>query len=265
MAQLTDQGRGAVCLRGPGTRVGGPLPRTGDLGEVSMPDHRASRGPSCPRAALGAALGLLFALPATAAAQEPLPLPLPEVPAVPSAPSAVAPAISLPVAVPAGRPCPGARRRSGARARRIAVGCLVNKARTRAGLRGFGWNRALGRAAARHARDMARRGYFAHQRSGGPSHGAAGPRGRLPRPPGRRGDRLRLRRPGHAARGRADVAGEPTAPRDPAVVSQPRRRRRRRAPGGPLRRARRDLRARRRLSALSSPGGRPRRSRGPRA
>lgn len=148
-----------------------------------MPDHRASRGPSCPRAALGAALGLLFALPATAAAQEPLPLPLPEVPAVPSAPSAPsAPAISLPVAVPAGRPCPGARRRSGARARRIAVGCLVNKARTRAGLRGFGWNRALGRAAARHARDMARRGYFAHQRSGGPSTArrvrAAGFRGR---------------------------------------------------------------------------------------
>ena len=91
------------------------------------------------------------------------------------------------------QPCPGARRRSGARARRVAVGCLVNKARTRAGLRGFAWNRALARAATRHARDMARRGYFAHQRSGGPSLAAAGPRGRLPRAPRRRGDRLRLR------------------------------------------------------------------------
>jgi uncharacterized protein YkwD len=79
------------------------------------------------------------------------------------------PSISLPVTVPAAQPCPGARRRSGTRARRIAVGCLVNKARTSAGLQGFAWNGALARAATRHARDMARRGYFAHKRSGGPS------------------------------------------------------------------------------------------------
>ena len=129
-------------------------------------------------AALAAALTTSFALPATAAAQTPpLPVPLPQVPAVSSAPS-----ISLPLTVPAAQPCPGARRRTGARARRIAVGCLVNKARTSAGLPGFSWSRALGRAAARHARDMARRGYFAHRRGGGPSlvrrARAAGFRGR---------------------------------------------------------------------------------------
>jgi uncharacterized protein YkwD len=99
------------------------------------------------------------------------------VPTVPSVPP-----ISLPLAVPAAEPCPGALRRSGERARRIAVGCLVNKARTSAGLRGFAWSRALGHAAARHARDMSRRGYFAHRRAGGPSLArrvrAAGFRGR---------------------------------------------------------------------------------------
>lgn len=125
------------------------------------------------RAALGATLTTLFVLPATAAAQAP-PLQVPTLPSVPT--------ISLPVTVPAAQPCPGAHRPSGARARRIAVGCLVNKARTAAGLRGFTWNRPLGRAATRHARDMARRGYFAHQRAGGPSPGrrarAAGFRGR---------------------------------------------------------------------------------------
>jgi uncharacterized protein YkwD len=113
------------------------------------------------RATLGAALMTVFALPATAAAQDPLPLPVPTVPSV-------AP-ISLPLTVAAAQPCAGAHRRSGERARRIAVGCLVNKARTAAGLRGFAWSRALGRAATRHARDMSRRGYFAHQRAGGPS------------------------------------------------------------------------------------------------
>jgi uncharacterized protein YkwD len=130
-----------------------------------MRDHTAgSRGTSCIRAASAAAIGLLFAVPGTAAAQVPLPVPVPSVPTLPSAPS-----ISLPVAVPASQSCPGARRRSGARARRFAVGCLVNKARTSAGLSGFAWNGALARAATRHARDMARRRYFAHRRSGGPS------------------------------------------------------------------------------------------------
>jgi uncharacterized protein YkwD len=54
-------------------------------------------------------------------------------------------------------------------ARRAAVRCLVNAARARAGLAGFRNSRALRRAAARHARDMARGRYFAHQRAGGPS------------------------------------------------------------------------------------------------
>ena len=139
--------------------------------------HAADRATTSTRAALGAALTLLFAAPATAAAQAPLPVPVPPAPTVPSVPS-----ISLPPVVTAAQTCPGARRRSGARARRVAVGCLVNKARTAAGLRGFAWSRALGRAATRHARDMARRGYFAHQRSGGPSLArrarAAGFRGR---------------------------------------------------------------------------------------
>ncbi len=138
----------------------------------------AGRGTTSTRAAFGAALTLLLAVPATAGAQAPLPpLPLPAAPTVPSLP-----AISLPPVVTAAHPCPGARRRSGARARRVAVGCLVNKARTAAGLRGFAWSRSLGRAATRHARDMARRGYFAHRRSGGPSPArrarAAGFRGR---------------------------------------------------------------------------------------
>jgi uncharacterized protein YkwD len=136
-----------------------------------------SRGTSCIRAAAFAALGLAFAVPATAEAQAPLPVPVPPLPTVPSVPP-----ILLPQTVTAAQPCPGARRRSGARARRVAIGCLVNKARTHAGLRGFAWNRALARAATRHARDMSRRGYFAHQRSGGPSVArrvrAAGFRGR---------------------------------------------------------------------------------------
>jgi hypothetical protein len=98
------------------------------------------------RAVFGAAIVLGLG-PAGAAAQIPSP------PVPPLASSSLA----------AGRSCPGAGP--------IAVGCLVNKARRRAGLRRFAWNRALARAATRHARDMARRGYFAHQRPGGPSPG----------------------------------------------------------------------------------------------
>jgi len=128
-----------------------------DLGEVEMLD-------AATRAALGAALTTVLVLPGTAAAQDPQPVQLPTAPSVPSVP-----AISLPLTVTAAQRCAGAHRRSGARARRIAVGCLVNKARTAAGLHGFSWSRPLGRAATRHARDMTRRGYFAHQRSGGPS------------------------------------------------------------------------------------------------
>jgi uncharacterized protein YkwD len=130
----------------------------------------ARRGTICTRAGL-AVTAALFSAPALASAQT-----LPTVP-LPSTPS-----ISLPLSVPAAQPCAGAQRRSGARARRFAIGCLVNRARTSHGLRGFSWNRRLARAAHRDARDMARRRYFAHRRPGGPSLGrrarAAGLRGR---------------------------------------------------------------------------------------
>jgi uncharacterized protein YkwD len=130
-----------------------------------------ARGTTCTRAVVGAATAMLFAVPGMASAQTPLPVALP-----------ATPTISLPLSVPAVQPCAGAHRRSGERARRFAIGCLVNKARTSHGLRGFAWDRSLARAAARHARDMSRRGYFAHQRARGPSLGrrvrAAGFRGR---------------------------------------------------------------------------------------
>jgi uncharacterized protein YkwD len=130
----------------------------------------ARRRTICMRAGLVAAAAL-FSTPALASAQIPLPVPLPSTPS-----------ITLPVSVPAAQPCAAAHRRSGARARRFAIGCLVNRARTGQGLRGFAWNRPLARATTRHARDMSRRGYFAHQRAGGPSLGrrarAAGFRGR---------------------------------------------------------------------------------------
>jgi uncharacterized protein YkwD len=130
----------------------------------------ARRGTIRTRSGL-AVIAALFAAPAPVSAQ------VPPVPTLPTAPS-----ISLPVSVSAAQPCAGAHRRSGTKARRVAIGCLVNKARTSNGLRGFAWSRTLARAATRHARDMSRRGYFAHQRAGGPSLGtrvrAAGFRGR---------------------------------------------------------------------------------------
>ena len=130
----------------------------------------ARRWTICARAALGASTVVLFAVPAAASAQAPL------------LQTASLPNVTLPVHVSAAQRCAGAHRRTGARARRVAVGCLVNKMRTGHGLRGFAWSAKLARAAHRHARDMARRGYFAHRRAGGPSLGsrvrAAGFRGR---------------------------------------------------------------------------------------
>jgi len=94
-------------------------------------------------------------------------------------PSIVAPATSLLPAAPSvsalppgasiAGSCRGANRSGAAKARRAAVSCLVNRARRAAGLRGFRGSRALARAAIRHARDMVRARYFAHQRAGGPS------------------------------------------------------------------------------------------------
>jgi uncharacterized protein YkwD len=72
--------------------------------------------------------------------------------------------------------------RTAAAALRRAALCLVNRNRARYGLRALRSDRHLRRAAGRHAHDMVRRHYFAHQRSGGPSMGgrarAAGWRGR---------------------------------------------------------------------------------------
>jgi len=123
-----------------------------------------------------AAAALLALLPAAAAAADPPPAvpPVPDLPVLgaPALPAPVvpdAPALAAPPAALVSAGCRGARRRSAARHRRGAVRCLVNRARARAGLRGFRPNRSLARAAQRHARDMARGHYFGHQRAGGPS------------------------------------------------------------------------------------------------
>jgi uncharacterized protein YkwD len=144
-----------------------------------MPVHARFEGLKAVRRA-GAATTIAVLLPAAAAgAQEPASaIASPQLDAV--ARLAPLPAAAAPVAS-ASRACPGARRRTGKR-RAAATRCLVNQARARAGLRGFRASAALTRAARRHAKDMARRRYFAHQRAGGPSLAAraraAGWRGR---------------------------------------------------------------------------------------
>jgi uncharacterized protein YkwD len=55
---------------------------------------------------------------------------------------------------------------------RPALLCLVNRERRAAGLAPLRRDRRIARAAGRHARDMVRRGYFAHRRGGGPDLGA---------------------------------------------------------------------------------------------
>ena len=134
-----------------------------------MPDH--ARLESIPTArVLGTAAAVVALLPGTAvAADDPLAVPVPAAPPLPvPSQEALAAPPAAPLAVVSSA-CSGARRRSGARRQRAAIRCLVNHARARAGLRGFRRSGALARAATRHARDMARRHYFAHQRAGGPS------------------------------------------------------------------------------------------------
>jgi uncharacterized protein YkwD len=120
----------------------------------------------------GAAVTLAVLLPAGAAAARETPAT-----AVPQGPLSIAAPLTggatpatfvAPRAATAGT-CAGANRRSGTAARATAARCLVNQARARSGLRGFGGSPTLARAARNHARDMARRHYFAHQRAGGPS------------------------------------------------------------------------------------------------
>src|SRR5260221_3614602 len=48
-----------------------------------------------------------------------------------------------------------------------AAACLVNQERTKRGLQPLRVNRRLTRAAAAHAGDMVRRGYFSHDNEGG--------------------------------------------------------------------------------------------------
>ena len=84
--------------------------------------------------------------------------------AVPAASTPAAPSIAA-----AASTCAGARTARKTSARRSAIACLVNRARGASGLRGFRGNRALAVAAGRHARDMVRARYFAHQRAGGPT------------------------------------------------------------------------------------------------
>jgi uncharacterized protein YkwD len=114
------------------------------------------------RGALAAAL-LLALLPAAAAAG-PAPVAGPVIDDVPLTPDLLRVTAGIKLTSVAG--CGRGRTMV---ARRAAVACLVNRARASAGLRGFSGHRALSRAAGRHARDMARARFFAHQRSGGPS------------------------------------------------------------------------------------------------
>jgi uncharacterized protein YkwD len=51
---------------------------------------------------------------------------------------------------------------------RSALLCVINRKRSAEGLRALKLDRKLQRAAGRHARDMVRHDYFAHQRPGGP-------------------------------------------------------------------------------------------------
>ena len=144
-----------------------------------MPDHArfegtpSSRGLKRMLVAATAALGIM---PAVAVADEPVVPSLPWLPVVDAAPAR--PAGPLPDTTPAvvtagpvataAAPCGGADLRQDVHRQRAAVRCLVNRARAWVGIRGFRRSGALTRAATRHARDMARRGYFAHRRRGGP-------------------------------------------------------------------------------------------------
>ena len=86
--------------------------------------------------------------------------------------TAAALAAPVPEAVAAG--CPGARAdvsQASADTLRSALLCLVNRKRAAEGLGALRRDRKLQRAAGRHARDMVRHDYFAHQRAGGPDLG----------------------------------------------------------------------------------------------
>ncbi len=90
--------------------------------------------------------------------------------AVDTATDAVADATEPVVALAAGG-CHGAGARASSAAPRKLRGallCLVNRKRAAYGLGALKVDRKIQRAAGRHARDMERHHYFAHQRAGGP-------------------------------------------------------------------------------------------------
>jgi uncharacterized protein YkwD len=65
--------------------------------------------------------------------------------------------------------CPGAGAAGAAPGtQRAALLCVINRKRAAHGLRALKLDRRIQRAAGRHARDMKRHRYFAHQRAGGP-------------------------------------------------------------------------------------------------
>lgn len=97
----------------------------------------------------------------------PVPLPdgpveLPDLPAPPGLPLE-----ELPVTLPAARTCRGThspigRSRASKRRGRLAVRCLLNRARRRRGLPPLGGDGRLRKAAAAHTRAMVKRGFFSH-------------------------------------------------------------------------------------------------------
>ena len=134
-----------------------------------------------------AAMATMLVLPAPAA----LASAVPEVGPVPATTgelvdggAALAPAVSAPLATATSRCAKTHARpsRLAATVARAALLCAINRARAAHGLPAFGAERHLRRAAKRHAKDMVRHRYFAHQRAGGPSLNerlrAAGWRGR---------------------------------------------------------------------------------------
>jgi uncharacterized protein YkwD len=150
-----------------------------------MPCRTRSERTSATRWSAGIAAFAALLAPAVAGAQSPVPGPLEQTADAlvgASVPSTAATAPSL--GGLARMTCARAGRRSGPRAQAAAIRCLVNRARARAGLPPMRANRALARAAFRHARDMGRRHFFSHRT----------PRGRTPaaraRSAGWRGHRI---------------------------------------------------------------------------
>ena len=174
--------------------------------------HARSERTLIVRAAFGAAL-LLAGLPAAAAAAA-APVAAPVIDVAPVGAGRRCRATAA-IALGSAAGCARGRRSPPAA---LAVACLVNRARAAApACAASAATARSSRAAGRHARDMARGRFFAHQRSGGPSlrsrARAAGWRG------GRLGEAIAYGcgEQRQAGRDRALVAGQPAAQGDPAL------------------------------------------------